>query len=283
MNVCIDKNNFYSILHWSFVNAQNYLILNSKKLKIDLSESGCSACFLILPKNYTNKIYCATSGICKCLLYTNRGPDILSFSLTIDRPSERDRIYTFLRNKLYNKLLKEKEEENKKNNINLVDTENKENNENEKDKNGDKDNKENKDKKEDLINQNNKKLTKKIKINEEELKKNYENSIRYFITSGYTRSFGMLSGADFGLIPNPEINECDLKVGKLRFAVLGNDTFWKILTEPEIRFICFKYTSNKDNVGAIKELWDLIRQKLGTNSKILDKIGFEVIYFDTFF
>ena len=293
MNVCIDKNNFYSILHWSFVNAQNYLILNSKKLKIDLSESGCSACFLILPKNYTNKIYCATSGICKCLLYTNRGPDILSFSLTIDRPSERDRIYTFLRNKLYNKLLKEKEEENKKNNINLVDTENKENNqieeeknnqnENEKDKNGDKDNKENKDKKEDLINQNNKKLTKKIKINEEELKKNYENSIRYFITSGYTRSFGMLSGADFGLIPNPEINECDLKAGKVRFAVLGNDTFWKILTEPEIRFICFKYTSNKDNVGAIKELWDLIRQKLGTNSKILDKIGFEVIYFDSFF
>ena len=293
MNVCIDKNNFYSILHWSFVNAQNYLILNSKKLKIDLFESGCSACFLILPKNYTNKIYCATSGICKCLLYTNRGPDILSFSLTIDRPSERDRIYTFLRNKLYNKLLKEKEEENKKNNINLVDTENKENNqieeeknnqnENEKDKNCDKENKENKDKKEDLINQNNKKLTKKIKINEEELKKDYENSIRYFITSGYTRSFGMLSGADFGLIPNPEINECDLKAGKVRFAVLGNDTFWKILTEPEIRFICFKYTSNKDNVGAIKELWDLIRQKLGTNSKILDKIGFEVIYFDTFF
>jgi hypothetical protein len=137
--------------------------------------------------------------------------------------------------------------------------------------------------KEELKNQNKETITQKIIINEEELKKDYENSIRYFIGSGYTRCFGMLSGADFGLIPNPEINECDLKAGKVRFAVLGNDTFWKILTEPEIRFISFKYTSNKDNIGAVKEIWDLIRQKLGTNSKILDKIGFEVIYFDSFF
>ena len=74
--------------------------------------------FLFFPKNNSNKIYCATSGLCKCLVYTNRGPDIFSFSLTIDRPSERDRIYTFLRNKIYNKILKEKEEENKLNNKN---------------------------------------------------------------------------------------------------------------------------------------------------------------------
>ena len=290
MNVCMDKNNFYSILHWSFINAQKYLISNSKKLKIDLSDSGCSICFLILPKNYTNKIYCANCGICKCLLYTNRGPDIFSFSLTIDRPSERDRIYTFLRNKIYNKILKEKEEENKLNNKNKEkkeDKEDKENNQIEESKIEQNKKQKNKndinDIKEELKNQNKETITQKIIINEEELKKDYENSIRYFIGSGYTRCFGMLSGADFGLIPNPEINECDLKAGKVRFAVLGNDTFWKILTEPEIRFISFKYTSNKDNIGAVKEIWDLIRQKLGTNSKILDKIGFEVIYFDSFF
>ena len=99
LNVCIERDNFYSILHWSFVNAQKFLINNQKKLNIDLSNSGCSACFLLLPKNINNKIYCANSGICKCLLYTNRGPDIFSFSLTIDRPSERERVYMFLKNK----------------------------------------------------------------------------------------------------------------------------------------------------------------------------------------
>ena len=323
MNVCIDKNNFYSILHWSFVNAQKYLILNSNKLKIDLSDSGCSLCFLLLPKDNSNKIYCANSGICKCLLYTNRGPDILSFSLTIDRPSERDRIYLFLRNKKYNELLKLKEEEDKKENENKKnkkENENKENkkeneNENKEDKkeNENKENKkenENKEHNEEIkieenkINQNEneenneeidkdikeemgykikKKSSKKIEINEEELKDDYENSIRYFIGLGYTRSFGILSGEDFGLIPNPEINECDLKSSKVRYAILGNDTFWKAVAEPEIRFITNKYTSNKDNNAANKELLDLIRQKLGSNSKILDKIGFEVIYFENVF
>ena len=117
MNVCIEKNNFYSILHWSFINAQNYLINNQEKLNIDLSYSGCMACFLFFPKNIGNKMYCVDSGICKCLLYTNRGPDIFSFSLTIDRPSERDRINKFLRNKKLNEILtsmKEKEAKEKK-------------------------------------------------------------------------------------------------------------------------------------------------------------------------
>jgi cobalamin biosynthesis protein CobT len=218
--------------------------------------------------------------------------------LTIDRPSERDRIYAFLRNKKYLELLKEKEEENKKDNNNKkhINKENKENmdknnqteennvdqKENIKENADDKDDKDNKDIKEDS-NPSKKKTSKKIKINEEEIKKDYENSFKYLNALGYTRSFGILSGANFGLIPNPELNECDLKSNKVRYAVLGNDTFWKILTEPEIRFITAKYTSNKDNIGASKELWDLIRQKLGTNSKFLDKIGFEVIYFDTFF
>ena len=303
MNVCIDKNNFYSILHWSFVNAQKYLILNSNKLKIDLSDSGCSLCFLLLPKDNSNKIYCANSGICKCLLYTNRGPDILSFSLTIDRPSERDRIYLFLRNKKYNELLKLKEEEDKKENENKKNKKENENKENKKENENKEHNEEikieenkinqneneenneeiDKDIKEEMGYKIKKKSSKKIEINEEELKDDYENSIRYFIGLGYTRSFGILSGEDFGLIPNPEINECDLKSSKVRYAILGNDTFWKAVAEPEIRFITNKYTSNKDNNAANKELLDLIRQKLGSNSKILDKIGFEVIYFENVF
>ena len=84
------------------------------------------------------------------------------------------------------------------------------------------------------------------------------------------------------MTPDPEINECDLKSSKVKYTVLGNYTFWKILTEPEVRYITSKYVASKDTAGANKELFDLIRQKVGLNSKILERCGFEVIYFDNF-
>ena len=302
MNVCIERDNFYSILHWSFVNAQKFLIKNQKKLNIDLSNSGCSACFLLLPKNINNKIYCANSGICKCLLYTNRGPDIFSFSLTIDRPSERERVYTFLKNKKISKLLDllNGKKINDKNEKNITkDKNNKNNNKKDNNKANKEDNKEDKEEDQEDKEQDNKEdkqvEDKDIKeetkqneknpdfeINEEELKRDFDVSILYFKYLGFTRCFGNISGENYGLIPNPEVNECDIKVNKVRFAVLGNNTFWKILKEPEIRFIVSKYISNKDNLGASKELGDLIRHKAGTNSKILEKSGYEIIYFDNF-
>ena len=302
MNVCIERDNFYSILHWSFVNAQKFLIKNQKKLNIDLSNSGCSACFLLLPKNINNKIYCANSGICKCLLYTNRGPDIFSFSLTIDRPSERERVYMFLKNKKISKLLDLLNEKNinDKNEKNITkDKNNKNNNKKDNNKVNKEDNKEDKEEDQEDKEQDNKEdkqvEDKDIKeetkqneknpdfeINEEELKRDFDVSILYFKYLGFTRCFGNISGENYGLIPNPEVNECDIKVNKVRFAVLGNNTFWKILKEPEIRFIVSKYISNKDNLGASKELGDLIRHKAGTNSKILEKSGYEIIYFDNF-
>ena len=302
MNVCIERDNFYSILHWSFVNAQKFLIKNQKKLNIDLSNSGCSACFLLLPKNINNKIYCANSGICKCLLYTNRGPDIFSFSLTIDRPSERERIYMFLKNKKISELLDLLNEKNindeKEKNI-TKDKNNKNNNKKDNNKDKKEDNKEDKEEDQEDKEEDNKedkqeedkdireetKQNKKnpdFEINEEELKRDFDVSILYFKYLGFTRCFGNISGENYGLIPNPEVNECDIKVNKVRFAVLGNNTFWKILKEPEIRFIVSKYISNKDNLGASKELGDLIRHKAGTNSKILEKSGYEIIYFDNF-
>ena len=302
MNVCIERDNFYSILHWSFVNAQKFLIKNQKKLNIDLSNSGCSACFLLLPKNINNKIYCANSGICKCLLYTNRGPDIFSFSLTIDRPSERERVYMFLKNKKISELLDLLNEKNindeKEKNI-TKDKNNKNNNKKDNNKDKKEDNKEDKEEDQEDKEEDNKedkqeedkdikeetKQNKKnpdFEINEEELKRDFDVSILYFKYLGFTRCFGNISGENYGLIPNPEVNECDIKVNKVRFAVLGNNTFWKILKEPEIRFIVSKYISNKDNLGASKELGDLIRHKAGTNSKILEKSGYEIIYFDNF-
>ena len=302
MNVCIERDNFYSILHWSFVNAQKFLIKNQKKLNIDLSNSGCSACFLLLPKNINNKIYCANSGICKCLLYTNRGPDIFSFSLTIDRPSERERVYMFLKNKKISELLdllNEKNINDKKEKNIAKDKNNKNNNKKDNNKQNKEDNKEDKEEDQEDKEEDNKedkqeedkdikeetKQNKKnpnFEINEEELKRDFDVSILYFKYLGFTRCFGNISGENYGLIPNPEVNECDIKVNKVRFAVLGNNTFWKILKEPEIRFIVSKYISNKDNLGASKELGDLIRHKAGTNSKILEKSGYEIIYFDNF-
>ena len=318
MNVCIDRNNYYSILHWSFMNAQNYLLKNEKKLKINLSHSGCMVCFLLLPKDYTNKIYCANSGLCKCLLYTNRGPDIFSFSLTIDRPSERERVYLFHKNKQISKILNSLNEENigennddknakktknnnkmKKDN-NVVKSDKADNDNNEDNFSNDKDNSEKQieedksineeqneddnENKNDIIIEESRKNIKleTIKINEKELQNDQDKSIKYFKALGFTRCFGIISGADYGLVPDPELNECDLKVSKVKFTVMGNYTFWRLLNEVEIGKIISKYYSNKDLIGANKELWDLIRQKVGTNSKVLDKCGFEVIYFDNF-
>ena len=51
MVVSLEKDNFYSILHWSFVNAQKYLIKNARKFNIDIYKSGCSACIVLVPNN----------------------------------------------------------------------------------------------------------------------------------------------------------------------------------------------------------------------------------------
>ena len=99
MVVSIEKNNFYSILHWSFVNAQKFLIRNQNIFNIDLADSGCMACILLIPKNNHNIFYCANSGNCKCLIYTNRGTDQLCFTSCIERASERERIFQNIKKK----------------------------------------------------------------------------------------------------------------------------------------------------------------------------------------
>ena len=97
---------------------------------------------------------------------------------------------------------------------------------------------------------------------------------------GFTRCLGMVSGENYGLVPSPEINECDLKSSKIKYIILGNITFWKVLSEQEVSYITSKYATNKDIIGVNKDLGDLLRQKIGTNPKILDKCGFEVVYLD---
>ena len=62
--------------------------------------------FIIIPKNGSYKIYCANCGICKYIFYSNRGPNIFSFPLTIDKSIEKNIIYLFQKNKQINKILK---------------------------------------------------------------------------------------------------------------------------------------------------------------------------------
>ena len=130
---------------------------------------------------------------------------------------------------------------------------------------------------------NNNNIIKKVenKKNEEERIINIEKYIKYFKELGITRCFGNISGADMGLVPDPEVTECDLRTNKVKYAVLGNTIFWRILDEKEVRFIVSKYMDNNDTAGATKELEELIKQKVGVSSKILFDYSFVVVYFDT--
>ena len=293
----LEKNNYYSILHWSFVNAQKYLIKNAKKFNIDLYNSGCMGCILFIPKNNSNIFYCANVGKCKCILYTNRGTDILCFPTNINRISERERIFKIIKDKKNKKLEKDLKKDLDKEDIKMAlnqsETKDKkdENNNNtivEKNDN-DNDNDEEKDKSYKTDNNNNSinpinkinYIKEVVDINEEEEKIDEEKYINYFKEIGYTRCFGNLSGEGMGLSPDPEITECDIRANKVKFAVLGNTIFWKYLDEKEVRFIVDKYLNNNDTVAATKELEELIKQKVGISSKVLIDSSFAVVYFDT--
>jgi len=262
MVVCLEKNNFYSILHWSFVNAQKYLIKNAKQLGIDLSSSGCAACIILIPRCNNNIIYCANSGKCKCILYTNRGIDCMNFKSDIERKSERERIFKKIRLRKMEKL-----EGGLKKGLYSIDETGiyNDKNKNIKDKRNSNINISNEDK----------------KINNESEDINEEMYIKYFSDFGITRCFGKISGLDMGLGPEPEITEYNLRTNKVKVAVLGNTKFWKYLDEKEVRFIVSKYLKNNDTIGATKELDELIKQKVGLSSKVLHESSFVVIFFDT--
>jgi hypothetical protein len=84
-----------------------------------------------------------------------------------------------------------------------------------------------------------------------------------------------------GLVPDPEVTECDIRMNKVKYAVVGNTIFWRILDEKEVRYIVTKYMENNDTAAATKELEELIKQRVGISSKILFDYSFAVIYFDT--
>ena len=250
MRVTLKKDNFYSIMYNSFVNAQNYLINNSTKLNINLKYSGSTGIVLLFPHNNSNKIYCANVGRNKCMFYTNYGTIKLSYELFPHRASERFRISHFLTQK----KIKDKEKEEQ--NINL-----------------------------NLNNNNMNSFDDPFPNNEEENKVIYnrekDNFLKEFCELDISRCIGNLAAEDLGIIPGPEIIESDLRLNKGKYIVMGTESLWRYLSEDEVGEIVGKHFSSTNSDMACKELIDLAKERWKNDIGGYDDISVIVIFIDS--
>ena len=250
MRVTLKKDNFYSIMYNSFVNAQNYLINNSTKLNINLKYSGSTGIVLLFPHNNSNKIYCANVGRNKCMFYTNYGTIKLSYELFPHRASERFRISHFLTQK----KIKDKEKEEQ--NINL-----------------------------NLNNNNMNSFDDPFPNNEEENKVIYnrekDNFLKEFCELDISRCIGNLAAEDLGVIPGPEIIESDLRLNKGKYIVMGTESLWRYLSEDEVGEIVGKHFSSTNSDMACKELIDLAKERWKNDIGGYDDISVIVIFIDS--
>ena len=250
MRVTLKKDNFYSIMYNSFVNAQNYLINNSTKLNINLKYSGSTGIVLLFPHNNSNKIYCANVGRNKCMFYTNYGTIKLSYELFPHRASERFRISHFLTQK----KIKDKEKEEQ--NINL-----------------------------NLNNNNMNSFDDPFPNNEEENKVIYnrekDSFLKEFCELDISRCIGNLAAEDLGVIPGPEIIESDLRLNKGKYIVMGTESLWRYLSEDEVGEIVGKHFSSTNSDMACKELIDLAKERWKNDIGGYDDISVIVIFIDS--
>ena len=250
MRVTLKKDNFYSIMYNSFVNAQNYLINNSTKLNINLKYSGSTGIVLLFPHNNSNKIYCANVGRNKCMFYTNYGTIKLSYELFPHRASERFRISHFLTQK----KIKDKEKEEQ--NINL-----------------------------NLNNNNMNSFDDPFPNYEEENKVIYnrekDNFLKEFCELDISRCIGNLAAEDLGVIPGPEIIESDLRLNKGKYIVMGTESLWRYLSEDEVGEIVGKHFSSTNSDMACKELIDLAKERWKNDIGGYDDISVIVIFIDS--
>ena len=250
MRVTLKKDNFYSIMYNSFVNAQNYLINNSTKLNINLKYSGSTGIVLLFPHNNSNKIYCANVGRNKCMFYTNYGTIKLSYELFPHRASERFRISHFLTQK----KIKDKEKEEQ--NINL-----------------------------NLNNNNMNSFDDPFPNNEEENKVIYnrekDNFLKEFCELDISRCIGNLAAENLGVIPGPEIIESDLRLNKGKYIVMGTESLWRYLSEDEVGEIVGKHFSSTNSDMACKELIDLAKERWKNDIGGYDDISVIVIFIDS--
>ena len=268
MRVTLKKDNFYSIMYNSFINAQKYLINNSQRLNINLTYSGATGMVLLYPHNNTNKLYCANLGRNKCVFYTMVGALRLSYELFPNRASERFRISLFKKQNS-DKLQKDQ------NNMNIVD-----NNNNQKDNP--------KDAKNHLNNNNNMMLNNNIDTEErmdtesrhmKELEK--EIFFKEFYELDISRCIGNLAAEEYGIIPGPEVVESDIRLNKGKFIVMGTESLWKYLSEDEVGEIVNKHFSSNNSEDACKDLQDLAKERWKEKTGGYDDISVVVIFFDS--
>ena len=254
MKVTLKKDNFYSIMYNSFINAHNYLIKNSSRLNINMKYSGATGIVVLYPHNNSNKIYCANVGRNKCVFYTMMGAIRLSYELFPNRASERFRISLF------------KHQQNKK-----LQNDNKDINPNE-------------------YNPNNKNM---MMNNTEEivddndietkiiLKREKAIFLQDFIELDISRCIGNLAAEELGVIPGPEIMESDIRLNKGKALVIGTESLWKYLTEEEVGEIVIKHYSMTNSEAACKELLELAKERWKEKTTGYDDISVIVVFFDS--
>ena len=267
MKVTQKKNNYYSIMYDSFVNAQKYL-QNQKNYNtnnnynynnsnnINPEFSGATGIILLYPNNLSNKIYCANIGKCKCLLYTSLGTVKLSYEFSPKRASEKDRIEEF--KKQFSSQFKEKEKKNKE--IDMSNEENKNDNNRMR-----------------MSSNNDSASAEKIKkLLYEEMKNNL---IKKLEEMDLSRCFGNFAAKEIGIIPDPEVVECDIRINRGKFIVAGTVSLWKYISDEEIGLVVSKHLLNCDCLGACKDLEDLARERWQLNERYVEDISVLVIFF----
>ena len=279
MTLSLNKDNYYTILTESFIRCEEYLIKNNKELNLNLNQSGCTCIILFFSHNNKNKVFCANCGNCKCILYSNNNYVPLSYNHSPSRVSEINRMKEIVNNLEKIKIeqiknIEEKKNENENNNNENVNS-----------------NKEDLilmqsiiDKNNQLILQNSQITVKNIlkqkgKVFQEDnlLKKIF---IKEFKELNLSRSIGDLDAKEIGIISEPEIVECNLKVQKAKFLVMGTSSLFQYLSIEEIGNIVRKYYRDNNGFDACIHLEELAKEKWKLNAKKVEDISVIIIFFE---
>lgn len=100
-------------------------------------------------------------------------------------------------------------------------------------------------------------------------------------TKGFniSRVLGNFFWNDIGVIPDPEIIECNLNKEDTKFIILGSDSLWKYLTNEKVGEIVMKYYEENNLFGACKDLEEAARLKWRKYGKEIDDMTIIVIFF----
>ena len=282
--------NFYGIMSEAFVRGQEFLVKNEAEKGYNLDFSGATGCVLLYPNNNTNKIYCANVGRGRCVVYSISGTYKMSYDLEPERPSEKERMEEFVKSLTLSQsdyltsqiIAKQKELQNDYSlhyhsshkplvsqfdyhSLNIPETQL------------------------DFFFLRKfypSRLSKKFfffpQTREEREKEAHLRSVylRTFETLNVSRCFGNLAAGSSGVICEPEVVECDLKMARAKFAVLGTAALWKFMDETEVGAIVRKYETLGNGFMACRELENVARMRWKNNCRKIDDISVIVVFFE---